>query len=119
MKTPAALPDAWRERAADLRKWAAAEGAACALEVAADELEGALRAAADEPLTLAKAGEESGYSVRRLRELIADGTIPQAGRKGAPRIRRGDLPTRPGHMRHAVDDYDPAEDARQLVQMMR
>lgn len=116
--SPAALPDTWRERAADLRRWAAAEGAARALEAAADELEGALRAAADETLTLTQASRESGYSARRLRELIADGTIPQAGRKGAPRIRRGDLPVRPGHTGSAAGGYDPAEDARQLVQMM-
>ena len=48
--------------------------------------------AEDEELTLADSAIASGYSKRRLSELIADGTIPNVGRKGAPRIRRADLP---------------------------
>lgn len=110
---PADLPTAWRERAAELRRWAAAEGAARALEAAAAELETALRAADDEPLTLSEAARESGYSVRRLRELIAEGRLPNAGRRGAPRIRRGDLPRRAT----TAGGYDPREDARELLKL--
>ena len=106
------LPTAWRARADDLRPYAAP--AAIAWERAADELEAALAAEADELLTLAEAAAESGYSDRRLRELIADGTIPQAGRKGAPRIRRGDLPRRAGRT-EAAGGYDAAADARALA----
>lgn len=108
------LADEWRDRANNLRRWADAEGAARALEGAAAELEAALREATDEALTLAEASEASGYSERRLRELLADGTIPNAGRRGAPRIRRGDLPRRAG--RTTPTGYDPAADARQLLQ---
>ena len=45
-----------------------------------------------EILTLQEAAAESGYSKRRLREFVHEGSVPNVGRKGAPRIRRGDLP---------------------------
>jgi hypothetical protein len=111
--SPDALAAEWRSRAAELRRYGA-EPQAVTLEAAAAELDAVLAEAADAELTLAEAAAESGYSDRRLRELLADGTIPQAGRRGAPRIRRADLPRR---ARPAVsaDGYDPTEDARRLM----
>ena len=110
------LADRWRERAADLRTWAAAEGAASALERAAAELDEAVREALDERLTLEQSSAESGYSKRRLRELVSEGSIPNAGVKGAPRIRRSDLPRKP---RTSVSGgYDVGMDADQLVGRM-
>jgi hypothetical protein len=91
VRSPADLPAAWRERAAEMRRYGA-EPQAVTLDAVAAELEAALRAEADEELTLAEAAAESGYSSERLRRKVADGEIPNAGRKGAPRIRRGDLP---------------------------
>jgi hypothetical protein len=49
-----------------------------------------------EPLTLARAAEESGYSVDHLARLVRAGRIPNAGRPRAPRVRRSDVPKRPG-----------------------
>ena len=46
-------------------------------------------------LTIDQAAEETGYSASRLYELVATGKIENAGKKGAPRIRRCDLPRRP------------------------
>jgi hypothetical protein len=43
-------------------------------------------------LNLEAASRESGLSVNRLRHKVSDGEIPNAGRKGAPLIRRRDLP---------------------------
>ncbi len=43
-------------------------------------------------MTVAEAALESGLSEDHLRHGVADGKIPNAGRKGAPRIRRADLP---------------------------
>jgi hypothetical protein len=66
-----------------------------------------------EILTLAEAAQESGYSGDHLRHLIADGTLDNAGRKGSPRIRRGDLPVKPGHRHQGPTD---AEDvAREII----
>lgn len=103
----------WRERAELLARHGAGEAAAT-LRTVADELEGTVQAAEDKILTLAEAVEESGYSERRLRELITDGTIPNAGRKGAPRVRRADLPRR-ARAQAQAGGYDPSADARALL----
>ena len=93
--TVAELIRRWATEAELLEGYGAAE-AASATRRHAQELSEALRAADDEELTLEAAAKESGYSRRRLRELVASGDVPNAGRKGAPRIRRADLPRRPG-----------------------
>ena len=76
---------------------------------AAKELEEALAKGLTEVLTLEEAAAESGYSADHLGRLLADGTIPNAGRKyalgsgagtcrGSRRRRRPDpsLPRPPG-----------------------
>ena len=111
-----ALAHQWRERATELRTWAAAEGSAVALEGCARELEDALRAAQDALLTVSQAASESGYSERRLRELLAEGKIPNAGQPGASRIRRADIPRKPRATNtQAVGVYDVAADAASLI----
>ena len=90
------LVDRWRTRAKSLREWAAAEGAAAAFERAAIELEAELADHDDEVLSLNQAAHESRYSAEHLRRMIREGKLPNAGRKGSPRIRRRDLPTKPG-----------------------
>ncbi len=109
------LPEAWRARATELRRWAAADSAAKAYEVAANELEEALRTYSDEVLSLTQAADESGYSTEHLRRLVRDGRIPNAGRKNAPKVRRGDVPKRPKSERQHRGGYDPIADARALL----
>ena len=108
--TLAELAVRWREDAALLDAYGDVAGMRACLRHA-DQLEAAIREAADAALTLAQAAAESGYSERRLREMIAAGAIGNAGRRGAPRIRRGDLPRRA--KREAA--YDPAADARAVM----
>lgn len=91
--TPKALLVSWREDAEKLEQYGQ-ETLAKACRRHADELEAALRSAADEALSLAQAARESGYSPDRLRHLVTEGKIPNAGRKGSPRIKRGDLPSK-------------------------
>lgn len=105
------LVEEWRERADYLRRWGAGEELAHVWRLAADELQRAIREANDEVLTLEEAARESGYSKRRLRELVAEGRVPNAGRKHAPRIRRADLPLRPGHRARV----EVAGDVRRLL----
>lgn len=91
------LPATWRAHAEVLAKYEDSRGAAIT-RAHADELEAAIRSVEDEALTLSAAASESGMSASRLRHMIAEGRLQNAGRKGAPRIRRGDLPrkaTRP------------------------
>ena len=73
----------------------------------------AVERAEDEELSLTKSASVSGYSKRRLSELLADGTIPNAGRKGAPRIRRGDLPKRVGS--RSADSFDALTEAKLIL----
>lgn len=90
------LADRWAVDASKLRQYGAVEAAAAA-ELHAAELREAVAAANREALTLAEASLLGGYSVEHLRHLVADGTIPNAGRRGSPRIRRSDVPMKAGH----------------------
>lgn len=86
------LATAWREEAIRLRDRYADERGARILAVVADELTDALNDIDSELLNLEQAAAESGYSADHLGRLIRQGKIPNAGRKNAPKIRRGDLP---------------------------
>ena len=79
--------------------------------VAYEELEEYARRRGEEKLTLDKAAEESGYTADHLSRLVRDGTVPNAGEPGSPRIRRADLPRKPGHRGQPaslVDDPIPS-----------
>ena len=70
-------------------------GAALLGDILAD-FDQVIRGQAEEVLTLAQAAQESGYSTDHLRLLIRQAKIPNAGRRRAPRIRRRDIPRKPG-----------------------
>ncbi len=78
-----------------MERWGDDRGAAI-LSQCATQLDLAAREYEGEELTIPQAAEESGYSRDHLRSLVASGEIPNAGRKGSPRIRRRDLPVKPG-----------------------
>lgn len=86
----------WREQAAQLRRYGA-EPQARTLEECAAELEAADTAWGDELLTPAEAAKHSGYSERRIRELVAEGTLRSYGTRYSPQYRRSELPMKPGH----------------------
>ena len=87
------LPERWLQRAADLEPYAPA--AAEAFRRAAGELEVAIRDESEAVMNLAQAAVESGYSIDHLAREIRTGRLPNVGRRGAPRVRRGDLPKKP------------------------
>ena len=93
---PENLPHVWRQRAEQLRDWGGSARVARMWERAAVELEHALTAAGGEVLTLKQAAAVSGLGTGYLGDLLRAGRIPNAGRKGAPRIRRADLPVATG-----------------------
>lgn len=88
-----------RDKAAELRDDFGDEARARALEWAAAHFAAALDDFSNQQLTLAQAARESGYSVAHLGRYVAMGKIPNAGRPNAPRIRRGDVPHKPGALR--------------------
>jgi hypothetical protein len=111
-----ALIERWQGRQQEWsRLHAQVDGAALAGEVVAD-LQKIAESNGAEELTLTAASTLSGYSTDHLSRLLRDGAIPNAGRKGSPRIRRADLPIRP-KPRVAIMNgtaYDPVTDARSL-----
>lgn len=109
--TPHDLAERWRADAETLTRHGA-DSLARVCRTHADELDESLRAMANETLDLAAAARESGYSRDRLRHMIAAGELTNAGRKGAPRIRRGDLPTRPGAR---ASRFDASAAARRVL----
>ena len=89
------LPEKWRAEA-DAYERDGVLGHALLLRRVAD---GLARAFADwelEALTLAEAEAESGYARSSCERMIKDGKVENVGEPGAPRVRRCDLPRKPG-----------------------
>lgn len=105
-----------RSKAAELRESFGDDARARALEWAACQIEEAIRDSEDSVLTLAEASLRSGYSPDHLARLIREEKIPNAGRRGAPRVRAGDLPKRrpPGIANGENIPYHTRTDARSL-----
>jgi hypothetical protein len=89
------LPASWRLRADTLRRFAPA--AAVAFDEAADALTRALQDSMLEPLDLATAEAESGYTRGHLRRMLKVGQLRNVGSATDPRILRGHLPRKPGY----------------------
>lgn len=119
MNTAPSMQEALREirrRATEAREFAL-ESIARALEWSADQVEAALRTEADRVLTLKQASDISGYDRDHLARLIREGKLPNAGRKGAPRIRASDVPRKPTRSGASMGkrSYDPVADARNIL----
>ena len=110
MKALYELAERWEAEAVTLERYRDARGAATA-RLHAMELREAVRSHADECLSPSEAEAVSGYSRRRLRELEAEGKLENHGRKGAPRYRLADLPTKP----RSDHGFDAAAEARRLI----
>jgi hypothetical protein len=106
----------WQERQAEWSRLnVQVSGAALAGEIVAD-LEKIAESDGSDELTLSAASRASGYSVDHLSRLIREGSLPNAGKKGSPRIRRSDLPIRPktGIAKMNGIAYNAVTDARSL-----
>ena len=93
MRALEALAERWELEAETLEHYR--EGAGAVARLHAAELKEALRESAGETLTIPEAALESGYSESRLRHLIGEGRLHNAGEKGRPRVFRGDIPSKP------------------------
>src|SRR6266852_6194962 len=99
-------------KAKEFREAFGAEPQARSLEWAAAKIEQALRDESDQLLTLAQAAEISGYHPDSVARMVRDGQIPDLRppkSKGMIRIRRGDLPIKPGR------PHTPDADVRELA----
>ena len=99
-------------KAKELREAFGDEPRARTLEWAAASVEQALRNESDDLLTLAEAANISGYHPDSLARMVREGQIPDLrplNSKGMIRIRRGDLPIKPGR------PHTPDADVRELA----
>jgi hypothetical protein len=92
---PRKLAVGWREKADELRDLAL-ESEARAFERCASELERAFAEHDMKALTLQQAADESGFSYGHVQRLVTEGALENVGAPGSPRVRRGDLPRKPG-----------------------
>lgn len=86
----------WLREAETFRRYGDERGAKTC-ELHAGELEAAIGAARLEALTLEEAAQLGGYSYDRLWHLVKEERIENVGAPGAPRIRRSEVPVKPGH----------------------
>jgi hypothetical protein len=92
-----ALAERWKTEAHLLRTYADDQVAGvCDLHAA--QVKQAWEEWQDEALTLDESARESGYTSDHLGRQVRAGSIPNAGRPNSPRIRRGHLPRKPGHI---------------------
>jgi hypothetical protein len=96
-----ALSSQWRSRASDLERYS--PSAAQAFRDAADELEKVLQND-EETVSLKEASALGGYSGDALQRMVSRGRIRNCGRKGKPRIRRAEVPVKPGHGRFLLTE---------------
>jgi hypothetical protein len=97
VKPQTELVTSWRDRAAEYERDGFTEPATL-LRRCADELENAWRVWWTQPLTVASAATESGYTADYLRQLVREGKVNpiRIHGTGPIHIRRCDLPKRPG-----------------------
>lgn len=105
----------WQTRRDDYARVSATVDGAKVLDEVIADLTRVLASESDTVLTLEAASRRSGYSKDHLSRLIREGVIANAGRRGAPRIRLGDLPQRaPTLGSRRESGYNPIADARAL-----
>lgn len=104
----------WTQRQQEWSKLdVSVKGAALAEEVLAD-LE-AVANATDDELNLSDAANISGYTADHLSRLIRENKLNNYGRKGAPRVRRSELPMRPASLARGNGiAYSVSADVRSL-----
>jgi len=89
----------WSTEAETLRRLGAHVDGAKLIEAMLADLQAVARSREAEALTLIEASRECGYSAEHLGRLLREGTIPNSGRRNAPRILRRHLPYKPGALR--------------------
>jgi len=92
----------WTAEADSLRRLGAQVDGAKLIEAIVADFQAVNRAEDSEALTLIEAARESGYTPEHLGKLLRRGTIPNAGRKNAPRVLRRHLPYKPNALRDAA-----------------
>jgi hypothetical protein len=114
-----ALISKWKKDADELRHRYFDERGAQLFEEHATELAQAVAASDDQLLTLAEAAHESGYSADHLGRLVRTGSLRNHGRRYAPRVRRGELPSKPRRIERRAGNIDIGELFRDIIHSKR
>ena len=109
------LAAAWIEEAEQLRRRYGRDDLARLCEAHAEELAQTVSVDLDEVVTLAEAIRHSGYSSAHLRQLLKSGVLTNAGRRGAPRFVRRELPRKGSIQRWAATLPEPEFDVDAAV----
>jgi len=110
----------WEREAEVLRRRGALVNGAVLCEDLLSDVAALLSNESERLLSLGEAAKASGYSADHLGRLIRSGTIPNAGRPNAPRLRYGDLPRKPSQVaKRGPQPYHPDTDARTLLSRQR
>lgn len=86
----------WQDRRAAMLQFGGLQDGTKIIDEMLADFEEVLRNTSDEVLNLTQAAAESGYTADHLGRLANEGKIVTVGRKHARKIRRGDLPRKPG-----------------------
>ena len=105
----------WAARAEEFKRLGAMVDGYRLVAQLISELEILFREEDSELLTLEQAAEHSGYSVDHLARSLRSGAVPNAGRKGHPRVRRGDLPRKVGALRNEMPEPILAVNTRRQI----
>ena len=117
--TPEEFAAKWSNEGNAMRHLGALVNGAALLTDVLNDFDAVIRGQADELLTLAEAARESGYSADHLRLLIRQAKIPNAGRHHAPRVRRRDIPRKPGREAAAGNGrYLPSASAERVARSL-
>ena len=97
MLTLAELRERWNARRAVYVEGGAAVDGVKLADLVLAELDALDATIHTESVTLKEASLIGGYSADHLQRLVASGQLENVGRKGKPRLRRCDVPRKPGH----------------------
>jgi hypothetical protein len=108
----------WGKQRDDFARYGAQVDGAALIDRMLSDLEEATTDHHDVVLNLTDAAAECGYHAESLGRMVRNGEIPNYGRKGAPRVKRGDLPKRlhrrPRFVAVGGGSYDAVADAQSL-----
>lgn len=105
----------WAQRAEELGRLSASVDGRRLISEFLAELERLFLEEECEILTLEEAAQYSGYSADHIARSIRHGSIENAGRLGRPRVRRGDLPRKPGALRKEIPEPILAVNTRRQI----
>jgi hypothetical protein len=90
--------DWWDRYADECTEFGVSNEAAALVRTVIASIRAIRKTTLDQAISLAEAARVSGYTAGHLGRLVRAGKITNVGRKGAPKVRQRDLPTKPAKL---------------------